>query len=125
MTITELLHLVLRDADVIGEGQTATGVTITDALETLNQMLATWQMENAFVYAQQVTTFTPTGALSYTVGTGADVSMTRPERVDAVYWRSNSIDYPVAMLDTYEQYDVCVLPAVDHYGDAVPVSAAF
>ncbi len=105
MTITELISLALRDANVIGEGETGNGSQMADALATLNQMLAVWAVDNINVYAQQVTTFAPTGALSYTVGTGATVNMIRPAKINAVYWRDNAIDYVVTLLETFEEYE--------------------
>ena len=104
-TVTGLIHLALFDTDIIGEGETASADIAQNALDTFNQMLAMWQAENILIYAQQETSFTPTGALSYTVGTGATVNMARPKKIDAAFWRSGSLDYPITMLDTFEQYE--------------------
>lgn len=104
-TVSTIIDQALRDCNVLGQGQTADGDTSSDALATLNQMLALWQIDGLSVYAQQDTAFTPTGALSYTVGTGADVDMTRPARIDGIYWRLGTQDYPITLLDTFEQYE--------------------
>ncbi len=104
-TVIQVLNWALQDAGVLGEGETASAAMASDALATLNQMLALWQVENVYVYAQRETSFTPTGATSYTVGTGANVNMARPARIDAAFWRSNALDYPITLLDTFEQYE--------------------
>ena len=105
MTITELIALAMRDANIIGEGESATGAQTQDALDTLNQMLAQWAVDNSTIYAQQEVSFTPTGASTYTVGSGANVNMVRPARIDGMFWRSGGIDYPITMLDTLSQWE--------------------
>lgn len=104
-TVSQLIHSALRDANVIGEGETASADTANAALEAFNQMLGSWQVENIKVHAQRDTSFTPTGATSYTVGTGASVNVARPAKIDMVYWSSGGIDYPVTILETYEQWE--------------------
>jgi hypothetical protein len=32
------------------------------------------------------------------------VNITRPEKIDNVYWRLNTVDTPLTMLNTYEEY---------------------
>jgi hypothetical protein len=104
-TVASLIALAMRDANIIGEGETASGNLAQDALDTLNQMLAVWAVENTYVYAQQEVSFSPTGATSYTVGSGANVNMVRPPKIDGAFWRSGGIDYPITMLDTFEQWE--------------------
>jgi hypothetical protein len=103
-TVASLIAGALKDIEVLGEGETASTEQGTDALALLNQMLALWQTQNVYVYAQQVTSFSPDGAASYTVGTSQDVNMTRPERIDQAYWRSGTTDYPITLLPTFQQY---------------------
>lgn len=104
-TVLAVVTHALKDSNVIGEGETPSAEQSQDALATLNQMLALWQLDNVYVYAQQDTSFTPDGAVSYTVGDGADVDMDRPPKIDALYWRSGTLDYPIRLIDTFEQYE--------------------
>lgn len=104
-TVLAVINHALRDANVLGEGETASADVAQDALASLNQMLALWQIDNLFVYAQQDTSFSPTGAVSYTVGTGANINMARPAKIDGLYWRNSGLDYPITLLDTFEQYE--------------------
>lgn len=103
-TAADIINLALKDVEVIGESETASAETLADALTTLNQMLALWSVQGVYVYAQTETSFTPTGALSYTVGPSGNFNISRPSVVDDVYWRSGDVDYPVTILDTFEEY---------------------
>lgn len=104
-TVLAVVTHALKDANVLGEGETPSADQSQDALATLNQMLALWQLENVYVYAQQDTSFSPDGSVSYTVGTGANVVMDRPPKIDALYWRIGTLDYPITLIDTFEQYE--------------------
>jgi hypothetical protein len=104
-TVSQLIHMALRDANVIDESEAASGNMIANALDGFHQLLASWQVENIKVFAQQDTSFTPTGATSYAVGTGSTVNVARPAKIDLVYWSSGGIDYPVTLLDTFEQWE--------------------
>jgi hypothetical protein len=104
-TVLAVITHALKDCGFLGEGETPSGEVAADALASLNQMLGLWQIDGLSVYAQQDTAFSPDGAVSYTVGTGGDVSMTRPTKLDGLYWRDGSLDYPITLLDTFEQYE--------------------
>lgn len=107
-TVSTVLNLALKDAQVIGEGETASAETTADALETLSEMLALWQIERMYVYAQKDDSFVPTGALSYTVGTLGTIPITRPVKIDAAFWRLNGVDTPIQVLNTFEEYESIV-----------------
>lgn len=103
-TAADIINLALKDIEVIGEAETASAETLADALTTMNQMLALWSVSGVNVYTQVETSFTPTGALSYTVGPSGNFNISRPSVIDHVYWRSGDIDYPIHILDTFEEY---------------------
>ena len=103
-TVTEIITQALKDATVVGEGDSASSETMTDAFALFQQMMGSWQESGMNVYAQVTSSFTPTGALSYSIGTGGDVNITRPETIDYIYWSSNGVDIPIEILGTYEQY---------------------
>lgn len=103
--VLDLIEFSMQDCGYLDPGETLSAEDSSLGLATLNQMLALWQTENVNVYAQQVISFSPTGAVSYSVGTGADISTTRPTKIDAAYWRSNNVDYPITLVDTYQQYE--------------------
>lgn len=103
-TVTEVITQALKDATVVGEGDSASAETMTDAFAVFQQMMGSWQENGMNVYAQVTSSFTPTGAISYSVGTGGDIPIARPEKIDFIYWRSNGVDVPVQLLGTYEEY---------------------
>jgi hypothetical protein len=103
-TVTELITQALKDATVVGEGDSASSETMTDAFALFQQLMGQWQSSGKNVYAQVTSSFNATGALSYSIGTGGDVNITRPEKIDNVYWRLNTVDTPLTMLNTYEEY---------------------
>jgi len=107
-TVAEVLGWALRDAGVMGEGETASAATTSDAFETLKQLMALWQVENVFVYAQSESSFVPTGAVSYTVGTLGTVAISRPAKILSAFWRLNALDYPIEILQTFEEYQTIV-----------------
>lgn len=103
-TVAELISLSLRDVGVLGEGQTASADVMADSLTTLGQMLGMWQADKLYVYAQKEVVATLTGATSYTVGAGGNINTARPVSLDAAFWRSNGEDYPVEVMQSYEDY---------------------
>lgn len=103
-TAADIITLSLKDIGVLGESETASAELAADALTTLNQMLAMWQVDNLYVYAQTATTFTATGALSYTVGATGTVAIARPASIDSMYYNDGSLDLPVELMDTFEDY---------------------
>lgn len=103
-TAADIINQALKDIEVIGEAETASSETLADALTALNQMLALWAVDGMYVYAQTETSFTPNGALSYTVGTGGVVNIARQNQIDYAYWRSGDVDYPIRLLNTFEEY---------------------
>lgn len=103
-TVADILNLALKDANVIGEGETASAETTQDALSTFNQMLGLWQADGLSVYAQQETSFNATGAQTYAIGSGATVDATRPIEIESAFYRSGGIDYPIQILNNFEEF---------------------
>jgi hypothetical protein len=102
--VIEIIDLCLKDIGMVGEGQTASDSSIADAFATLKQMLGQWQADKLYVYAQKEIITTPTGAVSYSVGPGADVDVPRPLKIDSAFWRSGAVDYPVVVFHSLEDY---------------------
>jgi hypothetical protein len=131
-TVLSIIGQALRDTGVIGDGEPVPAALAGNAFTTLQQMLALWQIENLYVYAQTVTSFTPTAALSYTVGPGADVNMARPEGIDFASYRIDDIDYPVQVLKSFDEYERIAsktlpgaIPAVLYYNPTFPLGTLF
>lgn len=108
-TVSKLVNLALKDAGVIGSGQTAEAEDAATALDTLNQMLAQWRTSQLEVYAlQNLIIPIVTNKMSYTVGPGGDLDVERPHSVSFAAWRNgtNQSDllYPLRLMKTLESW---------------------
>jgi len=130
-TVTELITQSLKDASVVGEGDSASSETMTDAFAIFQQMMGEWQENGMNVYSQVTSSFNPTGAVSYTVGIGGDISITRPEKIDNIYWRLNNMDIPIELFSTYEEYldvtnkTVTGVPSMGFYLPSYPMGTLY
>jgi hypothetical protein len=90
----------MRLIGVLSKGETLSSSDAADGLEALNAMLDSWRNERMMAYAIKDESLTLVATQSsYTIGTGGDLSTTRPVRIEGAYVRSSDIDYPVEMLD--------------------------
>jgi hypothetical protein len=105
-TASSLILLALKDIGVLDEIETPSSAIMDDALTTLNQMIAQWQTERIYIYAQQDITFIPTGVETYTIGTGGVINVATPTRIDYAFLRLSNIDYPVEIFNTFEEYQL-------------------
>ena len=129
--VIDIINQALKDIGVIGDGQTANDEQVTGAFDTLNQMLAQWQVDNLHVYAQKEVVLTLTGAQQYTVGTGGAVNIIRPIKIDAAFWRKGGIDSPVEVMNAFEDYEQITykalgsIPRAVYYLPSYPMAALF
>ena len=88
-TARVLIQDALRSLGVVATGETPSADESTDALNLLNEMLEQWNLQRMLVY-QIVRTLqsTTAGVGTYTLGSGGDWNMTRPDRID----RLNHVD---------------------------------
>lgn len=139
MKPVDLIRLALRDAGVNGVGQTPSDEENNDVFLHLNMMLAQWNKRRWLVYHLVDIFKTSTGATSYTIGTGADFDVTRPDRIEAAFSRylgstvSNQADIPVTVLQSREDYNrislkafvAPSLPTYVFYDAAYPVGTLY
>ena len=104
-TVIDIINLALKDIGVAGEGMTASADTINDSFATLKQMLAVWQTENMYVYAQKEISFPVTGAQSYAVGLGSAVNIVRPKQIIGGFLRVAGQDQPIDVLTSFLDYE--------------------
>lgn len=105
-TVNKIIEHAMRDAGVLGNGQTLSANDADIAFETLMQMLALWRTDDLEVYAHRNITVPMTGAITYTIGIGADVDVDRPTAIlQAIYNDTpNTTSYPLAILNTLEDW---------------------
>jgi len=106
-TCADVILLALKDINLIDENETPSSAVLSDSFTTLKQMLNLWQIDGASIYATQDVTFTPTGALSYTIGaTGTVNTVARPDSVKYIYHVVGTLSYPMLdMLATRDEYE--------------------
>lgn len=109
-TSGDIITLALKDAGILGVGQTALAEDSNDALTRLNGMLALWQRRRWLVWSLQDYAKISTGAQSYTVVSGGDFDVPRPDRLeDGCFVRqintgSQASDYSLTLIESREDY---------------------
>lgn len=87
-TVSDLIELALKEAHVVGVGQTPLSEDVNDALRLLNYMMAQWNRKRWLIYQLVDLVVNATGAESYTVGPGGDFQMAvRPDRIEKAFFR--------------------------------------
>jgi len=136
-TAGDIITLALKQAGIIGVGQTAQAEDSTDCLTILNMMLSQWQKKRWLVYHLVDVSLNCTGAQSYTVGPGGDFDVARPDRLEAAFFRQivqsqpAQIDYPLELLQSREDYNNIALkqltsfPSYIFYDSAYPLGVVY
>ena len=108
-TVLSLITRCLKDAGVIGVGQSASAEDANDAFDKLNAMLAQMSLRRWLVYQLVDTALSSTGALSYSIGPGCDFNVPRPDRIEGAFCRQVStpqgVDWPLAIIEAHEDYN--------------------
>lgn len=113
-TALDIINLAQESAGNLGVGQTLLSEDVAKGLRVLNMMLGQWNRNRWLVYHLVDTAFTCTGAQSYTVGSGGNFNIARPDRLEAAYIRQinvqspNQIDYPLQILESREDYSLLI-----------------
>lgn len=130
-TGTDIITAALKKSGVLGVGQSASAEDTTDAFNDLNQMLAQWQRKRWMVYHLVDVSYVSTGAQSYTVGTGGNFNVARPDRLEASFFRQtipsqpNLIDYPLQLLEAREDYNNIALKSLTTFPQYAFYDAAY
>lgn len=128
-TALDLISLALKQCGALGVGQTAAAEDTTDALRLLNMMLSQWQRKRWSIYHLVDLSKVSTGASSYTVGTGGDFNVTRPDRIEAAYVRQlvnpNPVDYPLRLIESREDYSRIALKSLSSFPTSIFYDANF
>jgi hypothetical protein len=112
MTPQSLISLALRAIGVLGEGQIASAEANTDGFNVLNGMMGQWNRRRWMIYQEVDYAIPVTGAQSYTVGPGANLSIPRVDRLEFAYYRQFAqnapgqqfVDFPLRLCPSYEDY---------------------
>lgn len=128
-TALDLMKLSLKDLGALGIGQSIGPDDTQDAFDTLNQMLAQWQVERLSVYHLIDVVKQSTGAQAYSIGPGGDFNCTRPAEIKAAFARltngATPADYPVRVIRSREDYARIGVKNLSTLPDAVFYDAAY
>lgn len=108
-TPVELINLALKQAGVLGVGQTASAEDTNDAFKLLNMMLAQWSVKRNVVFRISDIPCVATGQQTYTIGPGGDFNIPRPAKLVGAYCRQlrnpgQPVDYPLQLLFSQTDY---------------------
>jgi hypothetical protein len=109
-TPRSIITLALKDAGVIGVGQTASFEDANDAFDKLNMIVGLWNADRWMLYHLIDVAKVSTGASSYTVAVGDDFDTPRPDRIEAAFLRQyptnqQPVDTPMRILNAREDYN--------------------
>lgn len=111
-TVRDLITLQLKDAGIVGVGQTPLEEDMNDAFIRLNQMIGQWATKKFFMWHLNEYSLTSTGATQYTVGPGMDFDTNSiPNVLDSAFLRQtiptnpNQVDWTLTVLYAIEDYN--------------------
>lgn len=120
--VQDLITLALKDAGILGVGQTPLAEDTNDAYTRLNQMLALWARQQFFVWHLNEYIFQATTATSYTVGPGGNFNVPYiPNKIDSAFARQlvtaapNQIDYPLRIIMSRDEYNRIALKQLSSF----------
>lgn len=109
-TWIDLISLIFRDSGVLGVGQALQAQDTSDAVRRINMMLSQWKRRRWLVYHLVDYSLLMDGSLFYTIGAGGDLNVARPNSIESAFMRQavqsvpNQIDYPLRLIQSYEDY---------------------
>lgn len=127
----DLLALVLKDAGVVGVGQTPLAEDTQDALSRLNLMLGEWAQDRWMVYHLLDVSVVATGATSYTIGLGGNFNTPRPDIIEAAFVRQlqgsapQPPDTPLRIIRAREDYSRITLKTLQTFPQYLFYDPAF
>ncbi len=135
-TARDFITLALKEAGVLGVGQTALPEDINDGFTYLTRMLAQWQQKRWIVPNLIDTSAVANGAVSNLIGPGQHYNVKRPDKIQAAYFKqlnsgSDDVSYPLIPLWSREDYSRIALknlqawPSYYFYDNAFPYGNVF
>ena len=114
-TATTILQSAMRKLGLLASGESATANELTDGLECLNDMLATWSIDQvSLAYSTQETLSLVSGTAVYTIGPGADFDTVKPIEILTAFIRdANHYDHVLQIRPVLE-HDKIALKTIDN-----------
>lgn len=121
-TFYDIIKLALKNAGVIGIGQTPASEDLNDACAMMNDMIAQWQERRYLVYHLIEETVQANSAQYYSIGPGGDIDVVqRPAAINAAFARQtindmpNQIDYKLAILPSRETWSQIAMKSLQSF----------
>ncbi len=130
-TPSDIIIQSLKKAGVLGVGQTASAEDMNDAFLDLQDLLAQWQRKRWLIWNLTDVTIPSTGAQSYSIGAGGDVSVARPDRIESAFLRQmvnsipNQVDYMLTILESREDYNRITLKKLNSQSFCIFYDSAY
>lgn len=134
-TLGDLCTEALKECGYIGVGQTPLAEDLNGAWMRLQWMLQQWERKRWLVYHLVNLSKVSTGAQTYTCGPGGDLDTgagsVRPAKIESAFLRQitqsqpNQIDYPLAILQSREDYDKIALKQLMSFPGWIFLDAAW
>lgn len=129
----EILILAMKDAGILGIGQTPMAEDMNDGLLRLNMMIAQWRVKRWLVWHLVDKSVVSTGAQSYSVGPGGDIDVgVRPDKLESAYFRmlpggtgTQAVDYPLQILFSREDYSRITLKTLTSFSQCIFYDSAW
>jgi len=133
-TTLDIINLALLDSGIIGQGQTASAEDVNNAYTRLQWMIEQWQRKRYLTFHLVNLIVTSTGQTTpYTIGPGGQFAVgTRPDRLETgcffrqlVQSSPNQIDYPLELLESYEDYNKIALKGLTTFPGYIFLDPAY
>lgn len=115
-TAREFITLAMKEAGVLGVGQSLLAEDVNDGFTLLNRMLSQWQKKRWLVPSLHEVTGLGNNQRSNLIGPGQYYNSQRPDKIQAAYFKqlngggnSNEVSFPLTPIWSYEDYAMLAL----------------
>lgn len=115
-TAREFITLAMKEAGVLGVGQTLLAEDVNDGFVLLNMMLSEWQVSRWLVPSLYDISALGNNAKSNLIGPGQYYNAARPDKIQTAYFKqlngggsSNEVSFPLMPIWSYEDYSLLAL----------------
>ena len=138
-TAREFITLAMKEAGVLGVGQTLLAEDVNDGFTLLNMMLDEWQQSRWLVPSLHEVSALGNSNRSNLIGPGQYYNAQRPDKIQAAYFKqitgqdsvNNQVSFPLIPIWSYEDYSLLALknlnswPQYFFYDNAYPYGNVF
>lgn len=97
-TAQDIINGALKKIGVLRKNESPSADESTDALNVLNDILASWSNDSLLCYATVTDTLSISPASSYSIGSGQTLNTTRPMWIKAATVSSGNLDYKLSII---------------------------